>query len=54
MTFSPPARLNRAACHLKLENYEMVVEDATRVLEGDSGNVKALFGAPQAGGQGGF
>ena len=34
---------NRAACHLKLKQYDHAIEDADFVLKHQPGDVKALF-----------
>uniref|UniRef100_F6SH46 Unc-45 myosin chaperone A n=1 Tax=Ornithorhynchus anatinus TaxID=9258 RepID=F6SH46_ORNAN len=39
---------NRAACHLKLEDYPKAEADASRAIEADGGDVKALFRRSQA------
>ncbi|XP_069622258.1 protein unc-45 homolog A isoform X1 [Ranitomeya imitator] len=39
---------NRAACHLKLEDYAKAEEDASKAIEVDGGDVKALFRRSQA------
>ncbi|XP_073509295.1 protein unc-45 homolog A isoform X1 [Phyllobates terribilis] len=39
---------NRSACHLKLEDYAKAEEDASKAIEVDGGDVKALFRRSQA------
>ncbi|XP_038622946.1 protein unc-45 homolog A [Tachyglossus aculeatus] len=39
---------NRAACHLKLEDYSKAEADASKAIEADGGDVKALFRRSQA------
>ncbi|XP_060257627.1 protein unc-45 homolog A isoform X1 [Ovis aries] len=39
---------NRAACHLKLEDYEKAETEATKAIEKDGGDVKALYRRSQA------
>ncbi|XP_069481295.1 protein unc-45 homolog A [Ambystoma mexicanum] len=39
---------NRAACHLKLGNYAKAEADATKAIDADGGDVKALFRRSQA------
>uniref|UniRef100_A0A8C2QZY1 UNC-45/Cro1/She4 central domain-containing protein n=1 Tax=Capra hircus TaxID=9925 RepID=A0A8C2QZY1_CAPHI len=39
---------NRAACHLKLEDYERAETEATKAIEKDGGDVKALYRRSQA------
>uniref|UniRef100_A0A8C6G0P4 Unc-45 myosin chaperone A n=1 Tax=Moschus moschiferus TaxID=68415 RepID=A0A8C6G0P4_MOSMO len=39
---------NRAACHLKLEGYEKAETEATKAIEKDGGDVKALYRRSQA------
>uniref|UniRef100_A0AAA9T3T4 Protein unc-45 homolog A n=3 Tax=Bos TaxID=9903 RepID=A0AAA9T3T4_BOVIN len=39
---------NRAACHLKLEDYEKAETEATKAIEKDGGDIKALYRRSQA------
>uniref|UniRef100_H0WSQ7 Protein unc-45 homolog A n=2 Tax=Otolemur garnettii TaxID=30611 RepID=H0WSQ7_OTOGA len=39
---------NRAACHLKLEDYKKAETEATKAIEKDGGDVKALYRRSQA------
>ncbi|XP_051062490.1 protein unc-45 homolog A [Phodopus roborovskii] len=39
---------NRAACHLKLEDYSKAESEATKAIEKDGGDVKALYRRSQA------
>ncbi|XP_053320357.1 protein unc-45 homolog A [Spea bombifrons] len=39
---------NRAACYLKLEDYQKAEDDASKAIEEDGGDVKALFRRSQA------
>ncbi|XP_039113433.1 protein unc-45 homolog A [Hyaena hyaena] len=39
---------NRAACHLKLEDYDKAETEASRAIEKDGGDVKALYRRSQA------